>query len=185
MRSKPCMPKKSIGFDSQLLSTLLSSSVLSARPCRVGIRRARMVPISIGRKSSDWTQPSRATRGSMASSTLHPILRPPWCKHLFIVGTGQRLIMSYRGCWLSHPLNHRFGRRGTIFMSALFCFASVLGSAFTQTWPQLFACRILLGVGMGSKASTIPVFAAENSPASVRGTLVMSWQLWVAFGILM
>ena len=90
-----------------------------------------------------------------------------------------------RGCWLSHPLNHRLGRRGTIFISGLFCFGSVIGSAFTQTWPQLFAARILLGVGMGSKASTIPVFAAENSPASVRGTLVMGWQLWVAFGILM
>jgi len=91
----------------------------------------------------------------------------------------------HRGCWLSHPLNFRFGRRGTIFVSAFFCFASVLGSAFTQTWPQLFICRLLLGIGMGSKASTIPVFAAENSPASIRGSLVMGWQLWVAFGILM
>ena len=36
---------------------------------------------------------------------------------------------------------------------------------------------------MGTKASTIPVFAAENSPASIRGGLVMGWQLWVAFGI--
>jgi hypothetical protein len=38
---------------------------------------------------------------------------------------------------------------------------------------------------MGTKASTIPVFAAENSPAIIRGSLVMGWQLWVAFGILM
>ncbi|KAL8776882.1 MAG: hypothetical protein Q9194_002886 [Teloschistes cf. exilis] len=36
---------------------------------------------------------------------------------------------------------------------------------------------------MGAKASTIPVLAAENSPASIRGSLVMGWQLWVAFGI--
>ncbi|KAL8866824.1 MAG: hypothetical protein Q9174_006060 [Haloplaca sp. 1 TL-2023] len=36
---------------------------------------------------------------------------------------------------------------------------------------------------MGTKASTIPVLAAENSPASIRGSLVMGWQLWVAFGI--
>ena len=35
---------------------------------------------------------------------------------------------------------------------------------------------------MGAKASTIPVLAAENSPASIRGSLVMGWQLWVAFG---
>jgi MFS family permease len=36
---------------------------------------------------------------------------------------------------------------------------------------------------MGAKASTVPIYAAENSPASIRGALVMSWQLWTAFGI--
>lgn len=38
---------------------------------------------------------------------------------------------------------------------------------------------------MGIKASTVPIFAAENSPAPIRGALVMSWQLWTAFGILL
>jgi len=37
--------------------------------------------------------------------------------------------------------------------------------------------------GMGAKASTIPIFAAESSPSQIRGALVMSWQMWVAFGI--
>jgi Sugar (and other) transporter len=36
---------------------------------------------------------------------------------------------------------------------------------------------------MGLKASTVPIFCAENSPAVIRGGLVMSWQLWTAFGI--
>lgn len=40
-----------------------------------------------------------------------------------------------------------------------------------------------MGIGMGIKASTVPVYAAENSPAPVRGALVMTWQLWTAFGI--
>jgi MFS family permease len=90
---------------------------------------------------------------------------------------------AFVGCWVSDPLNNFFGRRGTIFVSANFCLWAVFGSAFTQTWQQLLACRILLGVGMGAKASTVPIFAAENSPASIRGALVMSWQLWTAFGI--
>jgi len=34
---------------------------------------------------------------------------------------------------------------------------------------------------MGPKASTSPVFAAENTPAIIRGGLVMSWQLWVGY----
>lgn len=36
---------------------------------------------------------------------------------------------------------------------------------------------------MGLKASTVPMFCAENTPASIRGGLVMCWQLWTAFGI--
>jgi len=36
---------------------------------------------------------------------------------------------------------------------------------------------------MGAKGSTVPVLAAENAPAVIRGALVMSWQLWTAFGI--
>lgn len=43
--------------------------------------------------------------------------------------------------------------------------------------------RILLGIGMGCKASTVPIYAAENCPAAIRGGLVMSWQMWTAFGI--
>ncbi len=90
---------------------------------------------------------------------------------------------AFIGCWISDPLNYYLGRRGTIFIAAIFCFLTVIGSACTQNWWELFICRILLGVGMGSKASTVPIYAAENSPASIRGALVMSWQMWTAFGI--
>ncbi|KAK0457525.1 uncharacterized protein EV420DRAFT_1621066 [Desarmillaria tabescens] len=87
------------------------------------------------------------------------------------------------GCWLTDPLNNYLGRRGTIFVCGIFCTITVIGSAFSQTWPQLFVCRLFLGLGMGPKASTTPVFAAECTPASIRGGLVMSWQMWTAFGI--
>jgi hypothetical protein len=58
------------------------------------------------------------------------------------------------GCWLSDPINDYFGRRGTIFFSANFCLWPVLGSAFANNWEQLLICRLLLGIGMGTKAST-------------------------------
>ncbi|KAH6656454.1 hypothetical protein BKA67DRAFT_654791 [Truncatella angustata] len=89
------------------------------------------------------------------------------------------------GCWLSDPLNNKFGRRGTIFISAIFCLLTPIGSACAQNWEQLLVTRLLLGIGMGIKASTVPVFAAENSPAAIRGALVMTWQMWTAFGILL
>jgi len=61
---------------------------------------------------------------------------------------------AFVGCWLSDPINSRWGRRGTIFVAAHFCLWPVLASAFCNTWVQLFGCRLLLGVGMGTKAST-------------------------------
>lgn len=102
-----------------------------------------------------------------------------------IVNAGPYFGSAFIGCWLSDPLNNFFGRRGTIFFSAVFCFLSVLGSAVSQNWYQLFVTRLLLGIGMGAKASTVPIFSAENVPAAIRGGLVMSWQMWTAFGILL
>ncbi|KAK5166150.1 uncharacterized protein LTR77_008411 [Saxophila tyrrhenica] len=89
------------------------------------------------------------------------------------------------GWLLSDPCNNYIGRRGTIFLSAVFCLLLPIGSALTQTWQQLLIVRLLLGVGMGLKAATVPIFAAENSPARIRGALLVSWQLFVALGMLL
>ncbi|KAM5495482.1 hypothetical protein McaMca56_005384 [Microsporum canis] len=94
-----------------------------------------------------------------------------------LVNSGPYIGSALFGCWLSDPLNQYLGRRGTIFISAVFCVLTPIGSAVAQTWQQLLATRLLLGVGMGTKASTVPIFCAENTPAIVRGGLVMSWQL--------
>ncbi|CAN9093128.1 unnamed protein product [Alternaria alternata] len=85
--------------------------------------------------------------------------------------------------WISDPVNELCGRRGTIFIAAIFSLLAPFGMGLSQTWGQLAVCRVLLGVGMGLKEVTVPVFSAENVPASVRGGLVMSWQIWTAFGI--
>ncbi|PLB52826.1 galactose-proton symport [Aspergillus steynii IBT 23096] len=100
-----------------------------------------------------------------------------------VVNAGPYMASAALGCWLSDPCNKILGRRGAIFISAIFCLLTPIGSAVSQTWEQLLVTRLLLGLGMGLKASTIPVFCAENCPAIIRGGLVMSWQLWTAFGI--
>ncbi|THY97316.1 MFS transporter [Aureobasidium pullulans] len=88
-------------------------------------------------------------------------------------------------CWLSDPVNHYIGRRGAIFVGAIFSLLAPIGQALAQSWLQILICRILLGIGMGLKEVTVPIFSAENAPASIRGALVMSWQIWVAFGIML
>ncbi|KAF9024797.1 hypothetical protein BDP27DRAFT_1248583 [Rhodocollybia butyracea] len=100
-----------------------------------------------------------------------------------LINSGPFVGSSLLGCWLADPLNIFLGRRGTIFVTAILCVLSAIGSACSQTWGQLLVTRLLLGIGMGAKAVTVPIYAAENSPASIRGGLVMSWQVWTAFGI--
>ncbi len=91
-----------------------------------------------------------------------------------LVNAGPYIGSAFLGCWLSDPFNNLWGRRGkywirmvsaflmlmldssagAIFVSAHFCIWPVIGSAFCQTWGQQLACRLLMGIGMGLKAST-------------------------------
>jgi MFS family permease len=84
---------------------------------------------------------------------------------------------------LTDPLNNLMGRRGVIFTTGLFCVFPVLAQAFTQNWWGLLIARAFMGIGMGVKICTIPIMTSETVPAVLRGGLVMSFQLWVAFGI--
>ena len=106
----------------------------------------------------------------------------------FVSCKSSRNIHSYNltvnsAAWISDPINHFIGRRGTIFLAAIFSLLAPLGSGLSQTWGQLTACRFLLGIGMGLKEITVPVYSAEAAPTNIRGGLVMSWQVWTAFGI--
>ncbi|KAL9002523.1 MAG: hypothetical protein Q9188_004546 [Gyalolechia gomerana] len=58
-------------------------------------------------------------------------------------------------------------------------------AAFTNTWWHLFIARFMLGLGIGPKSATIPIYAAECTPANIRGALVMMWQMWTAFGLML
>ncbi|KAK3678994.1 hypothetical protein LTR78_001447 [Recurvomyces mirabilis] len=95
------------------------------------------------------------------------------------------IAIAFFAGWLSDPINERLGRRGTIFLGAIFSLLAPIGSGLTQHWGQLVATRILLGIGMGLKEVTVPVYSAEIAPTMIRGGLVMSWQLWTAFGIML
>ncbi|ORX33819.1 hexose transport-related protein [Kockovaella imperatae] len=100
-----------------------------------------------------------------------------------LVNAAPSLIVGTISAPLCDPVNHYLGRRGAVFITGLFCVFPVLGQAFTRNWWELFICRCLIGLGMGVKITTIPIYTAETAPPSIRGALVMSFQLWVAFGI--
>lgn len=89
------------------------------------------------------------------------------------------------GCWLTAPLNNLFGRRGTIFISCFIAAVASVWEGVSNSWVNLFVARFVLGLGIGSKSTTVPVYAAECSPPLIRGALVMMWQMWTAFGIML
>ncbi|KAI4115336.1 MAG: hypothetical protein LQ345_004048 [Seirophora villosa] len=107
--------------------------------------------------------------------------RPEW-----IVGVVNAIIFltaGLIGAFIVDPLNHYFGRRGEIFITACILTATPIGSGFAQSWQGLFAARFVMGIGIGAKNATVPIYSAEMAPARIRGALVMFWQLWVVAGI--
>ncbi|KAJ9193046.1 hypothetical protein DTO021D3_4952 [Paecilomyces variotii] len=95
------------------------------------------------------------------------------------------LACAVLGCWLTEPLNRYFARRGTIFISCAVAAVASVWEGVANSWANLFIARFVLGLGIGSKSSTVPVYAAECSPPPIRGALVMMWQMWTAFGIML
>ncbi|KAI9038201.1 sugar porter family MFS transporter [Aspergillus affinis] len=89
------------------------------------------------------------------------------------------------GCWTTAPLNRWFGRRGCIFISCFISFAASFWMAAAHTWWNLLLGRFLLGFAVGAKSTTTPVYGAECAPSNIRGALVMMWQMWTAFGIML
>ncbi|KAI0708285.1 hypothetical protein C8Q76DRAFT_770326 [Earliella scabrosa] len=102
-----------------------------------------------------------------------------------LVNSAPYLCCGIIGCWITDPLNRWLGRRGAIFVTAMFSFLTCIWQGVTNSWPHLFIARFFLGFGIGPKSATVPVYAAECSPPLIRGALVMMWQTWTAFGIMM
>jgi len=107
-------------------------------------------------------------------------------KNEWIVGLINSIIFltaGLIGAFIVDPLNKYLGRRGEIFLTALVLTATPVWSGFAKSWHELFAARFIMGIGIGAKNATVPIFSAEMAPARIRGALVMFWQLWVVIGI--
>ncbi|EKG11024.1 Sugar/inositol transporter [Macrophomina phaseolina MS6] len=102
-----------------------------------------------------------------------------------LVNSAPYLCCAFIGCWLTVPYNNWFGRRGTIFITCLFSAIACFWQGFVNTWWHMFIARFALGFGIGPKSATVPIYAAECTPPAIRGALVMQWQMWTAFGIML
>jgi MFS family permease len=89
------------------------------------------------------------------------------------------------GPFLVDPICHSkfFGRRGAVFLAASFSFASMIGCSQAQSWQGYLISRLFLGIGIGAKASIVPIWESEILPQAKRGRLLVSWQVFTATGI--
>ncbi|CAN3377323.1 hypothetical protein DIURU_003427 [Diutina rugosa] len=88
-------------------------------------------------------------------------------------------------CWTTDLWNRHLGRKWTIFWTCGISFATCVWQGFVNNWWHLFLSRFFLGFGIGPKSATVPVYAAECTPAKIRGSLVMLWQFFTAVGIML
>lgn len=104
------------------------------------------------------------------------------------------VLLSFTSQTVADPLNNAIGRRGAVMVAAiskltpprpglywprlvnaptfpLVLIATPIGMAVTQSWQQFLAVRILFGISIGLKGSTVPVYSAEVAPTVIRGAL--------------
>lgn len=89
-------------------------------------------------------------------------------------------------CWTSHYWNKKLGRKWVIFWTCLISGVTCIWQALVNLkWYHLFIARFVMGAGVGIKSATVPAYAAETTPHTIRGSLVMLWQFFTAVGIML
>ena len=142
---------------------------------------------SLASLTQGWDQAANGNLGWPSDFGLNVDINHPNRRDTWIFG-GINSIMWFSaailGSYLSDPISEHIGRRGALFVAAICSFSSVIAASQTQSWQGLMGCRIILGLGIGGKASVVPILESEVTPSSKRGRLLVGWQVFVAAGLL-
>lgn len=77
------------------------------------------------------------------------------------------------------------GRKGILFILAVFYFLTAVGCALAWNWWSFVFFRFLGGLAVGGASVVSPMYIAEISPARYRGRLVAITQFNIVLGILL
>ena len=97
---------------------------------------------------------------------------------------GCALVGSIGGVAVSGLLGDKFGRKRTLFVSALLFLISALLCAIAPSFGTLVAARIIGGIGIGVVSVISPMYISELAVAKYRGRLVSLYQLAITVGFL-
>ncbi|GJD11738.1 Galactose-proton symporter [Galdieria sulphuraria] len=73
------------------------------------------------------------------------------------------------GALIAIPSNALVGRKIVLLISSAFYIAGVIMATASQNFGLFFAGRLIMGIGMGIEAMTIPIYISEVVPKSHRG----------------
>ena len=141
---------------------------------------------SLASLTQGWDQAATGNLGWPADFGLKLDIHHPAGRDMWIFGGIQSIMWfsaAILGSYLSDPISEHIGRRGALFVAAICSFSSVVAASQTQSWQALMVCRIILGLGVGGKASVVPILESEITPSSKRGRLLVGWQVFVALGL--
>ena len=80
-------------------------------------------------------------------------------------------------------MNEKFGRRYSLmFFSVIFLIGAAVQVSAHHSIGQIYAGRVVAGLGIGGMSSITPVFVSENAPAKVRGRVAGLFQEMLVIG---
>ncbi|KAL6865068.1 hypothetical protein ACP4OV_016219 [Aristida adscensionis] len=94
-------------------------------------------------------------------------------------------VYSLIGSFAAGRTSDWFGRRCTVVIAAAIFFVGSLLMGFAANYAMLMAGRFVAGVGAGYGIMIAPVYTAEISPPSARGSLTSFPEAFINFGVLL
>lgn len=101
-------------------------------------------------------------------------------------GLGFAMASAMIGCMIGPVVGmwmcDRWGRKSTLIFSAVVLAIGTIGTAVPRDIITFNVFRIVGGVGVGLASVASPMYIAEISPASMRGRLVLMYQMAILLG---
>ncbi|KAF8889439.1 general substrate transporter [Gymnopilus junonius] len=95
---------------------------------------------------------------------------------------------AFFGALASAPLSAYIGRRPTLFgFTIIFVVGAILTTVAkggSQGLAEIYAGRVISGLGIGGLSAVAPAFVSECAPKDVRGRITGLFQIMVAFGVM-
>ncbi|THX42267.1 general substrate transporter [Aureobasidium pullulans] len=103
---------------------------------------------------------------------LHNLVGPSKTKVLSTVAAIYD-VGCFIGAIIAFTVGERLGRKKTIILGTAIMSIGVILKTSSFSLPQMFAGRVILGIGNGINTATAPIWQIETAPARLRGKLVI------------